>query len=61
MKYGGVSVSDLEWYLFFWLGFMDSDYSMFHKDKIGRKAVTDSDSQPIQSYGAQILVHYSSD
>jgi len=40
---------------------MDSHYSLFYKDKIGGKAVTDSDPQAIQSYGAQILVHYSSD
>lgn len=59
MKYGWVGVTELE--CFFWLGFMDSDYSLFYKDKIGGKAVTDSDSQAIQSYRAQILVHYSSD
>lgn len=40
---------------------MDSDYSWFYKDKIGGKAITDSDPQAIRSYRAQILVHYSSD
>lgn len=50
----------IQWYVFSWLEFMDSDCSLFYKSRNEGKAVIDLNSWAIQNYMAQILVHYTS-